>query len=83
MPKETEQDKRDRKAKEARDRRRLRGLKRGDGGGAGKGQGRKIAAIPDRPTCCDWPMWSHGAKYWRCRVCGISQRKNIKENDDD
>ena len=76
MPKESDEIRRDRKAKESRDRRRKRGLI----SCAGRGQGRKMSDIPDRPICCDLPVWSHGAKYWRCRVCGISQRKNIKEN---
>ena len=80
MPKESDETRRDRKAKEARDRRRKRGLC--GRGGAGKGQGRKIADFPDRPICCDRPMWSHGAKYWRCKVCRISQRKRTEENDD-
>ena len=80
MPKESEDEKRDRKATEARDRRRKRGLI--DRGGAGKGQGRKIADLDDRPICCDFPSWSHGAKYWRCKVCRISQRKKTEENND-
>ena len=80
MPKESDETRRDRKAKEARDRRRKRGLC--DRGGAGKRQGRKIADLDDRPICCDRPMWSHGARYWRCKVCKISQRKKTEENDD-
>ena len=79
MPKESDEARRDRKAKEARARRRKRGLI----SCAGRGQGRKLKDLPDRPTCCDVPMWSHGAKWWRCRVCKAMQRKQIKENNDD
>ena len=72
---------RDRRAEQARDCRRKRGLKQsGDGGGAGKGQGRKMEEIPDRPTCCDRLMVSIG-KSWRCKICKVTKRKP-KENDD-
>ena len=75
MPKESDEAKRDRKAKEARDRRRKRGLIPC----AGRGQGRKMLNLPDRPTCCDRLMLSNGLK-WRCKACGASPKKNTKEN---
>mgnify|MGYP000609624437 CR=1 FL=1 len=78
MPKETDQTRRDRKAKEARDRRRKKGLI----SCAGRGQGRKLKDLPDRPTCCDRLMLSNGLK-WHCKICGASPRKEIKENDND
>ena len=81
MSEDLDQARRDRRAAQARDRRRERGLKRsGDGGGAGKGQGRKMKEIPDRPTCCDQLMVSIG-KSWRCKICKVTKRKT-KENDD-
>ena len=81
MSEDLDQARRDRRAAQARDRRRKRGLKRsGDGGGAGKGQGRKMEEIPDRPTCCDRLMVSIG-KSWRCKICTVTKRKP-KENGD-
>lgn len=80
----------DRSRKDARNakdraRRAAKGLTRGDGGGAGKGQGRK--PNPDRPPCVDTSpdrtackLAKHGNRGWYCAKgkrggCGVSLPK--------
>lgn len=80
MPEDPAQSKRDRRNTKDRARRQARGLRKRGSGGAGKGQGRKMQDIPDRPSCCDRLMVSVG-KSWRCPVCKITTRK-IQEKVD-
>ncbi|MGL5060892.1 MAG: hypothetical protein ACRC62_13030 [Microcoleus sp.] len=69
---------RDRRAAQARDRRRKRGLK--SRGGAGRGQGRKMVDVANRPTCCNRLMRSSG-RSWRCPICKTSERKAEEKID--
>lgn len=82
MPKKLANDQSRKNARNAKDRARraAKGLTRGDGGGADKGQGRK--PNPDRPSCphgneiCRLAM---NGRDWRCRLdrggCGASLPK--------
>ena len=86
MPKPGDEQRRSLRAKQARDRRAKRGLKKR--GGSGKGQGRKPS--PDRPPCplgnvAGCRLASHGKRGWHCRAdrggCGVTvkpiERKNL------
>lgn len=48
-------------------------------GGVNRGQGRKLAPLADRPSCCEIEMGSWGDR-WRCRgACKRFIKKKVVE----